>query len=341
MRIIRVALPLIFLLVSPALHADVTIRYQTDLKFGALVPPQVAQQALSNQKTAFPMETQIHIKGDKGYSNASMTASLIDFAKQEITLMNPANKHYSTVPIQDYWAALNASMPAMPALPPDAQKILQSIKGDFSCRKTGKTDTLETVRVEENVCNPSISMPIPPNLPLPPGLSQPGQPVPLLKMEMHQWTPAVGEASRVPALAEFGAYTATSSQLLNPGAALQQMLTRLPFIGQTFGQMMDQFSNKQAATLKMHMDVFVPVLAQIAPILQAQGHPLPPGLDPNASLAGIDMVATEISSAPIADSVFKVPSDYQSMPLQDLLKSLMPAPPKAPAGPTQKSTPKV
>jgi hypothetical protein len=96
--------------------------------------------------------------------------------------------------------------------------------------------------------------------------------------------------------------------------------------------MIEEFSKNNTAMMKMHTEIYVPVLAQIAPLLQAQGYPLPAGFDPNAPLAEIETVVTELSSAPIDGSVFQVPSDYHATPLADLLKSMMPTP-RAPAPP--------
>ncbi len=326
MRAFGTFILMVCLLAAPALRADVTIRYKTDFKVGAMVPPAMSQQGSNSPKLPFPPIVLVQVKGDKGASNAGLSASLIDFTKQEITILDATNKLFATVAIKDYWGELTASMPTMPAVPPAAQAILASIKSDFSCSKTGRTDSVVSVMVEENECTFSMSLPIPAGLPMPPGMFQPGQPVTVIKLVMQRWSATPAEVQRVPALSEFMTYSSSSAQLLNPAASMQQILGKLPFIGQNFEPMIEEFSKNPSATLKMHAEIFIPVLAQIAPILQAQGHPLPAGFDPNAALAVVDMVATELSSAPIDASVFQVPADYHATPLADLLKSLMPAP---------------
>ena len=97
----------------PALNADVTIRYKTDFKVGALVPPAIMQQASNGQKPVLPSVVVVQVKGDKGYSNAALSASLIDFTKQEITIIDPAHKLFSTVDAKDYWGEIGAAMPAI------------------------------------------------------------------------------------------------------------------------------------------------------------------------------------------------------------------------------------
>jgi hypothetical protein len=272
----------------------------------------------------------VQVKGDKGSSNAGISASLIDFTKQEITILDPMNKLFSTVDIKDYWGELAGAMPAMPAITPAAQAIVASIKTDFSCRKTGRTDTLVNVEVEETECTLSISLPVPAGIPMPPGMFPAGQPVTVIKVVMQNWSATAAEVQRVAALSELMTYKSSSAQLLNPAGAMQQALAKLPFIGQNFAPMLEEFSKNPSATMKSHVEVYLPVMVQLAPILraqgQAQGHPLPADFDPNAALAEVDIVVTELSSAPINDSVFQVPADYHATPLADVLKSLLPAP---------------
>lgn len=314
----------------PALNADVTIRYKTDFKVGALVPPGIMQQASNGQKPTLPPVVVVQVKGDKGYSNAALSASLIDFTKQEITIIDPTHKLFSTVDAKDYWGEIGAAMPAMPAVPPAAQKILESIQTGFSCRETGRTETVVNVMTEESECTLSISLPIPAGLPIPPGMFQSGQPVTMIKIVMQLWRATAAEVLRVPALKELMSYKSSSAQLLNPAASMQQALAKLPFVGQSLAPMLDELSKNPGAVMKSHTEVYIPVLAQIVPILRAQGSQLPAGFDPNAPLAEVDITATELSSAPIDDSVFQVPSDYHATPLPDLLKTLLPAP-KAPS----------
>src|SRR5690349_17335944 len=100
MRSIRGFILLVFLLAAP-LHADVTIRYKTDFKLGSFLPP-AAQQQFSSQKLPFPSVMVMQIKGDKGYSNAGLAASLLDFTKQQITLLDSMHKLFATTYIKDF-----------------------------------------------------------------------------------------------------------------------------------------------------------------------------------------------------------------------------------------------
>jgi hypothetical protein len=309
---------------AQTVQADATIRYRTDVKPGASVPTATAQQ----MKLPVPQTSVIQIKGDKGYSTASFGASLMEFTKQEITVLDAQDKLFATVSMKDYLGELRAAMPAIPALPPGAKKFIDSIKANVSSQKTGKTDVLLGVQVEETEATVTLDAPVPAELLplLPPGTFQPDQPVTLLKFVMHLWKTAPGEISRVPALAELMTYRNSSVQFLNPGAAYQQLLGSVPGIGQNLAPLFESFSSDDAVLLRSHLEVYAPVLGQIVPLLQAQGKQPPGGLDANTPLTEIDMVATEISSAPIDDSVFEVPGGYHATPLPDLLKSMMPHP---------------
>src|ERR1700688_1277575 len=126
-----------FFSATTLLHADATVRFKMEMKLAPGLPPAAAQQFASSQKSQFPTESVIEIKGDKGYSNSGRTTSVLDFTKQQITLLDPAGKLFATVYVKDFGGEMGAGLPPMP---PAAQKFVESIKPDFSMRKTGRTE---------------------------------------------------------------------------------------------------------------------------------------------------------------------------------------------------------
>jgi hypothetical protein len=68
-----------------ALRADVTIRYKIDYKLAVSLPSAMLGQALHY---------------------------LSDFSKQEITLLDAANKRFATMPMKDFAEKLGACVPA-------------------------------------------------------------------------------------------------------------------------------------------------------------------------------------------------------------------------------------
>ena len=324
MRSIRGFILLLFLSATPVLNADVTIRYKMDFNLGSFVPP-AAQQQLSAQKLPFPAVIVMQIKGDKGYSNAGLIASLLDFTKQQITVIDSTHKVFATVYMKDFPGEIGGAMPNMPAIPPAAQKILESVKSNFSVQKTGRTDTIMGVKAEESELTLTIDVPVPADLPLPPGMFKPGEIVTIVKMVMQIWNATPAELQRVPALNELASHM-SATRLMNPVGWMQQMLGRLPGLSGGSAPMLDYFSKSDAPILKSHTEIYMPIMARIAQMLQAQGQTPPAGLDANAALAETNTEAVEISGAALDDSMFQVPADYQSTTLTDLFKTLMPAP---------------
>jgi hypothetical protein len=331
MRSVRSFIVLLLLSATPALRADVTVRYKTDFKLGSFLPP-AAQQQISNQKLPFPPVIIMQIKGDKGYSNAGPAASLLDFTKQQITVMDSTHKQFATVYMKDFPGEIGAAMPQMPAMPPAAQKILESIKSKFSVRKTGRTDMILGVQVEESELTLTIELPVPADLPLPPGMFQPGEIVTVTKMVMHIWTATPAEVQRVPALSELGAHM-FATRLMSPAGWMEQTLGRLPGLAEGSAPMVDYFSKSSTPILKSHSEIYMPIMAKIGQLLQAQGQKPPAGFDADAPLLETNTEATEISDATLDGSIFEVPADYHRTSLTDLFKTLMPvaSTPKPPA----------
>jgi hypothetical protein len=322
---------LLFLSATSVLNADVTIRYKTDFKMGSFLPPSVSQQISNAPKTPFPSVMVIQIKGDKAYSNVGLTSSLLDFTKQQITVIDATRKLFATVYIKDFPGEIGAAMPTMPAMPAAAQKILESVKSNFSVRKTGRTDMILGVQVEESELTLTMELPVPADLPLPPGTFKPGEIVTIMKMVTQVWTATAPEIARVPALREWGAHI-SSSRLMNPTAMMQQTLGKLPGLGDGYVPMMDYFSKSNSPMLKSHSEIYMPIMARLAQLLQALGQKPPAGFDSDAPFVETNTEMMEISDAPLDNSIFEVPADYHATDLPDLFKSLIPAPsaPKPP-----------
>jgi len=313
---------LIFFSATTALHADATVRFKMEMKLAAGLPPAAAQQIASSQKSQFPTESVIEIKGDKGYSNSGRTISLLDSTKQQITLLDPAGKLFATVYVKDFAGEMGGVVPPMP---PAAQKFVESIKPDFSVRKTGRTEMILGIETEETELTVSLQMPIPADLPAALGSLKPGDTVTLMKMVMHFWTPMPAEVARVPALTEFAAHPwKVLSQ--DPTTTMRQLLPNSPGLSDSFAKMTQEISQNAVPPLKTHMEVYVPVLAQLGALLQGKAQQVMGSYDPNTPLAETDSEAVEISSSPIDDSLFQIPSDYHATSLPDLLKAVRPNP---------------
>ncbi len=328
-------LPLAVLILLPAgAGADVTVRFKNDIKQNAMTPS-TAQQGSINPKSLLPAVASIQIKGGKAYTDSGSVGVLVNFATQEVTLIDPAHKQFATTYLKDYLDELSASMPAVPAMPAGMQQIMDSMKTNFSSRKTGRTDMVLGVLVEENELTLSVDMPVP----VPPGTGaqgaspQAGQPMTLMRMVMDIWAPAPSEIERVPALGEWNkSRTSSAAALLDPFNGMQKLLSNLPGFGKSLAPAMEGLTKNPILLLRGRTEVYIPIMARLAPLLRAQGK-LPADFDPNAPLLQIDTEAVELSGAAIDDSAFQVPGDYHSTPLADLMKSVMPRPNVAPTSP--------
>ena len=321
----------VLLLVSPTalLHADTTIRFKMNMKLAEGLPPAAAEQIAKNQKTQFPRDAVVELKGDKGYSNTGRTISIMDLTKQQITIVDPEDKLFATVYIKDFPGVMGAAT-ALPSMPPAAQKFLESIKPDFSMQKTGKTEAILGIQAEETEWTISLQMQIPAGLPPGLGTLKPGDTITLMKMVMRIWTPLPAEATRVPALAEFAAHS-WKPLSADPAATMQQMLPNFPGLSDSLAKMAQEMAKSTGPALKTHVELYIPVLMQLGGLMQGRSQPPILGsYDPSTPFVETDTEVVEISTAPIDASIFDVPSDYQPATLSDLLKASRPAPPVAP-----------
>src|SRR6185312_2474031 len=94
---------------------------------------------------------------------------------------------------------------------------------------------------------------------------------------------------------------------------------------------MKAIQKAQGALLRMHMTMYMPMMAAIIQMARAkQGAGAPPNpaldkLDPSAPLGEVTMEATQLSADAVDPAVFAIPSAYQPEPLADLMKAMQPA----------------
>ncbi|HEX4002097.1 MAG TPA: hypothetical protein VHX36_05575 [Candidatus Acidoferrales bacterium] len=335
-RFVAIAIAALFF--GAALRADVTVRYKNEMKLGAGAPPMVAQQTAAIMKTAVPTETVIQIKGAKGILSNGNLITLMDFTKQVITVVDPAHKQYATVYMKDY-ADQVLSVLGNPANPSSgaAKKLLSSMETTLGSEKTGKTDTILGIQAEETLLIFTMYMPTPNGSPMAKAAS-PNPPTPLVKMILHIWTALPSEVDRVPALNEFSSVygDASAGSLLNPDAILSKAFGSLPGMDKGFIDLMNQITQKKAVTLRTNIEMYMPFMAQVLQSSAATGQA--PSFDPKASVFEVNMEVEQISSAPIDDAVFEVPSDCQLASLPDFFRAYLPATAQAAGGAASPTT---
>lgn len=304
-------LPLLFLITaSPALRADATIRYSSQMKFAAFLPPEITEQVMHGSGAQSSDQT-IQMKGNKAYSKSGNLTCITDFNTQELTFIDPGRKQIATVPAKQFTDSLAI---AMPDLKTDERKAFESAKVTSSSRITGRTEVILGVQAEEREIVLSIE------IPLPEGMEQSG---PAMKYVMRIWTPKPEEILRVPPLRELTGYGLWTNYFINPLQGIQKIFGGMG-LGQDFLKPLEELSQNNSMFLKMHTELYVPLMAQLGASLVKAGKPLPAGFDANSPFFEMNQEARELSAAPIDESIFRLPADYQQVPVKEIIGNPVP-----------------
>ena len=303
------------LLIGPTGRADLTLRHKMEIKFASFLPQEAQAQARQQAGAALPNEMVVRIKGDKTYTNSGPLFAITDYGRNEITLVNPKTKQYAEVPLAEYPDRIAASQKP-PAIPPEAQAMLQGLRFDVETKKTGQTGVVQGIQAEESVVTLSIQMPAA------------GGAASAMRLEMRYWIAQPGEIRRVPALKELADYAERTRRAMDPSEMLQKVFSQMPGFGEQLRTSIQELQKANSGlVLKLHTAIYVPAMAQ-ALQLAPQGAA---GVDSNAALAEFQMDLADISTAALPDSLFAVPADYKVAPFEELAKALIQAPPPLPA----------
>jgi hypothetical protein len=255
-----------------------------------------------------PADT-VQFKNGKAYRAFGKQITIADVNKREITIVDPAGKRYATMPAAQFGDAMASAMPAMT---PEQKAAIAAMKGHSESKATGRTETILGVEGEEREIVISVDSPAMSNMPT----------GPMMRMVMHMWTAKASEAERVPAIGELVKYNLASIAGMDPVTTLSKAFEQLPGFGDTFSTIMKEVkSGGTPVVLRMQVEMFMPMLAAIMARMPAGRGGA--GLDADAPLLKMTYGLAEISTSPVADSVFQVPEDYQAVPAADILKDLL------------------
>jgi hypothetical protein len=297
-------------LVLPAIHADVTIHSQTTITTSAILPP----EAVAQLKKAAGQPMTMMVKGNKGYVAAGDFISITDLASQTSTYMNAGNKTFATVGLNEYDQTKVISE-LMPAQSRDLSNMASNIEMKVESKKTGRTEKMHGILAEERQIVMTMSMKAAT------AQENAGQ---LMRMVIELWSPAQGEAARVPALGELERFTALSRTALDPAAILQQVMA--PFAGMAHGYdaLAKELLEKGSVTLRMRMSMYVPALTGTASALAQSGRQVPAGFDPDGPTSQITQEMIDISTAAVDESAFNVPAAYKQSTVAEIMKARFP-----------------
>src|SRR5690348_18232407 len=107
----------------PLAHADVTVRYHSEIGQPAMVPVGPGP------------DPTIRIKGNRGLAAVGGISLILDFARQEITVVDAAHQAFTTIPASEYSRQMSAAFPDAAGM--DSMKeMLDMIKDSTKTRKT-------------------------------------------------------------------------------------------------------------------------------------------------------------------------------------------------------------
>lgn len=298
---------LLALLAIPELYADVTLRYKAEVKLNPSLPNAAA--GMKAMDTAMPAETLLQFKNGKGFTSQGAMTSIYDFSKGEITLLDREGKRYATLPAGQFQDAIAAAMPQMPK---EARAMLDSIKTHAESKATGRTATIYGVEAEEREIVITTEVPSMPNLPAPAG--------PMMRMVIHCWSAKAGEVMRVPAIRELAGYNLFAIATMNPLSSIEKMM---PMAKDIASMMKEMQSGGTPVVLRVQFDMFMPMIGAMLKQAPAGKAPFGANFDPDAPFMQMNQEVAELSSAPVADSVFEIPKDYASASATEIMKDII------------------
>ena len=315
-------------LAAPALRADVTIRYQSEFKPSAALQPLLGPFMKAAQAGS---EQSVRMKGSKAYTTAGNWIQIFDFVKEEVTLIDPAHKTFATLPVSQLADKMAGALPQPAATQTsDMQQALASIKSHVDSKATGKTAEIQGVQAEEREVTITL------DLPMPASMNQTG---PSVRLVMHIWTAKKEEALRVPAIRELTGYQAWQKYVMNPAGMLDKIFGKMPGMSNTMGPMFDELYKNPSVILRMHMEMYMPLLAALARQKAGQGQAAP-AIDPDAPFMEMNQEVAELSSAPVDASLFEIPKDYAAVAADEMIREMVKAQTAAMAGPPKPAEPK-
>jgi hypothetical protein len=280
----------------PVLRADVTIRYQTEMKtipaFQALVDTMAKAQGAN-------AGVSVRMKGNKGYTTSGKFNQIFDFVKQEVTLLDPAHKSFAVLPVSQLADSLAAAMPQPTAAQSKAvSDLMASMKTKVDSKMTGQTSVIQGVQAEEREVTLTIDMALPGS----------AAATTAMKLVMQIWTAKASEAISVPAIRELTGYQAWQKYVMDPTAMMTKLMGKMPAMSGTVAPMIEELTKNQSVILRMHMDLYTTQT-----------------VDPNAPFMQMNQEVAELSSAPVDAALFEIPKEYTAVQAADLLRTLLEA----------------
>ncbi len=302
---------MLFLSACTLLDADVTVRQSFEYKMNLPNP--------GAQVPQFPFhEMSMRIKGDRAYCQTGWMTSITDASTGQVTMLDPKTSRYATATMAEYMAALQNSVSGN-AMPEQAKALLSQIKADVESHDTGRRERIQGVDAAEREIVLTLTIPVP----------IPGQENGLrVLVKMQVWQPGAEAAARIPWVREMTSYYNRAMDVNNPLNMMRQMFTAIPGFGGVMDKMVKEMAKGGGVALRMHVAVVMPDLANLMAQARAKDAAVPDVPASDAPMVEMNSEIREVNTDPVPDGVLQIPASYQKVPMQDLVKGLMPAAPK-------------
>jgi hypothetical protein len=301
---------LALLLLLPAIRADVTIHYETKIATSAILPPEATEQL----KKAAGASMTLVVKGNKGYTVMGNFASITDLGNQTSTYLNAGDKTFASVGLNEY-DQVQAAAQLMPKPSPELASMASNMDVKVESKKTGRTEKIHGILAQERQIVMTMSTKAATDQ------EKAGQ---LMRMVIEVWSADPGEVARVPALGEVERFSALSKTALNPAAIIQQVLGPFSGVANGYDTLAKELMEHGSLAMRMRTSIYVPALTQTATALAQSGRQVPQGFDPSGPTSQITQEIVDISTAPVADSTFDVPSSYKQSTVAEIMKARFP-----------------
>jgi hypothetical protein len=313
-------IPIVFAVALGAterLRADVTLRYQTEFKPAAALQPMM-EPLLKAMQSGAGSSISIRMKGNQGYTTAGSWSEIFDFAKGDVTLLDPAHKTFATLPLSQLMDKMMGAIPQTPQQPDAVKQILASMKSHVDSKVTGKTEEIQGVQAEEREVTFTLDIPIPA------GAAPQIGPEMNIKMVIHIWTAKKEEVMRLPAVRELTGYQTWQRYIMNPAGIFEKVAGKMPGLTEVIGPLFEEMSKNQSVMLRTHMEIYMPFLAAVAKQAATQGQKFP-AIDPDAPLLEMNQEVAELSNAPVDASLFEIPKGYSPAAVGDMVGEMVKA----------------
>jgi hypothetical protein len=287
------------------LFGDVTLRFDTTMKPGPLLPQQAREQIEKSMK-ASGGNMMLQMKNGKGLSRFGRWISIAEFAKEQMTLIDTVQHSYFTTKASEFGDLFAAAMPKMPD---EAKKAMESMKISFTSKKTGRTETILGVATEERELVINIETPQ----------------GPVMKNVMQFWTARPDSSLTNAAIRELMGYNLWSYSFMNPASMMQKMSGSAPGFADAMKSVMDELSKNNSVILRSRVAMHIKMPPEVLRKLAADAPGAPATIDPDAPMFETIQEAVELSSAPVDAAVFQIPSEYKTVPAVELIKTMIEA----------------